>query len=118
MHFESLTLEHDGYIEIKASADYSLESLYNFIEHIRKEALRTSARRVLVNSAGLRGRMTEADRFLGGQKIAEVLGQHVKTAIIMPPGDVTKLGEITAVNRGARLLVTDDHAEAVRWLLS
>jgi hypothetical protein len=36
----------------------------------------------------------------------------------MPPTQITKLGEIAAVNRGARVFVTENEQEALRWLLA
>lgn len=60
--------------------------------------------------------MSEADRFQGGQQVAQIFGSRIKAALIMPVGQVTKLGEMTAVNRGAIFLVTDSREEALTWL--
>ena len=62
--------------------------------------------------------MTEAERFQGGQRIAEVFGDRLQAALVMPVGQVTKLGELTAVNRGAKFLVTESEVEAINWLLA
>ena len=63
------------------------------------------------------GDMSEAERFQGGQRMAEVFGSRLRVALLMPAAQVTKLGELTAVNRGAKLLVTPSETEANAWLL-
>jgi hypothetical protein len=60
--------------------------------------------------------MTEAERFRCGQHIAETMGGSVRLAILMPAGQITKLGELAAINRGARVIVTPSETEAVSWL--
>ena len=72
---------------------------------------------MLIDCRQFEGSMTEAERFQGGQRIAEVFGARIKAALLMPVGQVTKLGEMTAVNRGAKFLVTDSESEATDWLL-
>jgi hypothetical protein len=97
---------------------YAFGELFPFLEHVRSEADKSNRTRVLIDSRRLEGMMTEAERFQGGQKIAEVFGGKVKLALIMPPEGITKLGELTAVNRGARFLVTSCENEATNWLLT
>ena len=85
---------------------------------VRSEVDRARKSKVLLDCACMAGTMTEAERFRGGQRIAEVFGSSVQAAVVMPVGQVTKLGEVAAVNRGAVLLVTDSIGEAEHWLRS
>ncbi len=104
------------HIRLTVSGVYSFDSLYEFIDLIRSTAESEKRKRILVDCRTLSGGMTEADRFRGGQRIAEVLGPRIRTAVVMPVGQVTKLGEMAARNRGAELLVTECIDEAEAWL--
>jgi hypothetical protein len=103
-------------LRITAEGVYDFRELFGFIEFIKTEADRAGRERVLVDCRKLNGKISDVDRFEGGQHIAKVFGPILKVALVMPDGEVTKLGELAAVNRGARFFVTDDEAEALRWL--
>jgi len=118
MSFEAVSTVYPEYLHIKASTDYTLECLFKFLGYVRSEVDRTQQKRVFIDSRDFRGSMTEADRFMGGQKIAELFGSRIKIALLMPGAQITKLGEITAVNRGAKFFVTDCEDEGRRWLLA
>lgn len=111
-----LSVEPD-LLRITAEGVYDFRELFGFIEFIKAEAERAGRERVFVDCRKLEGKNPEVDRFEGGQHIAKVFGPILKVALVMPEGEVTKLGELTAVNRGARFRATDDEAEALRWLV-
>jgi len=106
-----------NYLRLAVSGEYSFERLFPFIDQIKDEATASGQRSVLVDCTQLAGNMTEAERFEGGKRIAEVLGPGIRLAVVMPEGGVTKLGEIVARNRGAQLLVTESIVEAEDWLV-
>jgi len=106
------------YIRFDVSGDYSLEELFEFIDRAKAAADRAGRDRLLIDARRIEGRMSEADRFLGGRQIADVFGSRLKAVCIMPTEQITKLGELTAVNRGARFFVTGTEDEALRWLLA
>jgi hypothetical protein len=91
--------------------------MFKLIDFVKEAAERAGRDKVLIDGRYMMGLMTETDRFLGGKRMADVFGSKLQVAILMRPGLVTKLGEIAAVNRGARLLVTSDEDEALTWLL-
>ena len=66
--------------------------------------------------AGSRTGAKDRARFEGGQMFASLFGGDKKIALVLPAGQVTKMGELAANNRGARLLVTESMDEAVGWL--
>lgn len=117
MGFKVVTTVESDYIRITVNDSYSFDRMFDFIEFVRIEADKAGRQRVLVDCSNLVGSMTEADRFQGGQRVAQVFGNRITAAVVMPKGQVTKLGELAAVNRGAKLLVTDSRAEAEEWLL-
>lgn len=117
MSFEIVTEVNPEYVRVIASGEYSFNKLFDFIDTVRSTANTTGRASVLIDCRLIEGNMTEAERFQGGERIAQVFGSRLKAAIIMPAGQVAKLGELTAVNRGARLLVTESESEAAKWLL-
>ena len=117
MSFEVVTAVFPDYVRVAAFGEYSLEQLFEFINSIKIEALKAKRDRVLIDPIGVAGKMTEADRFMAGRHIADVFGPSLKAACVMQAEDITKLGELTAVNRGARFFVTSSEMEALKWLL-
>lgn len=117
MKYQAETAVEPEFVRITATGEYAFEDLFPFLTHIRSECNRTERDRVLVDCSQVIGDMAEVERFAGGQKIAELFGRSIKIALIMPPRQVTKLGELAAVNRGADFLVTPDPGEALEWLL-
>ncbi len=106
------------YIRFELSGDYSLAELFEFIDQAKSEADSVGRDHLLINTLGLEGSMSEADRFMAGRQIADVFGPRLKAGCIMPAEGITKLGELTADNRGARFFVTGTEDEALRWLLT
>ena len=106
------------YLRVTTRGEYSFAELFGFIGRIKAEAEAADRDRVLIDSAEIAGILTKADRFQGGQQVAEVFGGEMKVAWIMPAGQITKLGEMAAVTRGADFLVASSEAEALDWLLA
>ncbi len=106
------------YIRFELSGDYSLAELFEFIDQAKSEADRARRDHLLIDTLRIEGDMSEADRFMAGRQIADVFGPRLKAACIMHGERITKLGELTAVNRGARFFVTGTEDEALRWLLA
>ncbi len=113
-----MTVVEPEFVRVSARGKYSFQDMFDFVDRVKLEADNTERFRVLMDCREYDGHMTEAERFMGGQKIAEVLGSRLRAALLLPTAEVTKLGELAAVNRGAKLLVTDSEAEAMEWLLS
>ena len=104
------------YLRITATGKYSFEFLFEFIARVKQEADKSGKTRLLMDCSRVTGGMAEFERFHGGKRIAEVFGSTLKAALVMPAKNITKLGELAAINRGARFLVTDSNDEAVKWL--
>ncbi len=114
--FEETVIVSDEFVRITTIGEYAFEELFGFLSRVKAVAEAEKRAHILIDSRGLRGNMTEAERFAGGKKIAELFGSRFKVALLMPPESITKLGELTAVNRGARFLVSPSESEAVAWL--
>lgn len=117
MSYELTIVDGPDYLKLIATGDHSTNEMFAFIENIKAEAVRMRKNKVLVDSFGYSSQMTEADKFILGRHLATVFGPQLKVAIMLPAEHISKLGEMTAVNRGADLLVTSSETEAIRWLL-
>ena len=106
------------YIRFNLSGEFVYDEVLQFVETTRTVAEDANRSRILVDSRELKGHITESHKYFIGTRIAEVFGSAAKSVLIMREGTVTKLGELAAVNRGARFLVTDSEDEAFDWLLS
>ena len=118
MSFEVVSSVEPEYVRVTANGKYSFEKLFEFIALVRSISDSSVRSRALIDCRQIEGKMTEAERFQGGKKIAEIFGGRLRAAIVMPGGQVTKLGELAAVNRGALLLITECETEAMTWLLN
>jgi hypothetical protein len=116
MTYHSSTTIEDDRIRITATGSYSYEQMYQFIEHCRTEADLSGCEKVLIDCVTLQMQISEVERFEGGQMFASLFGSEKKVALVLPVGQVTKMGELAANNRGARLLVTESIDEAIGWL--
>lgn len=116
MALEIISTVYDDHLKIDFAGSYDFLELMNHIDGMKKAASEADRELVLVDARKVEGRMTESEKFFAGAKIAEVCGPKLKMAAIIKLGEVTKLGEMAAVNRGARLLITESESEAIDWL--
>ena len=105
------------HIRINVSGDYSFTDLMKQIEVVKMYAVEANRDHIFIDARSMNGRITESEKFFLGTQIAEVYGARIKVVSLMPEGCITKLGEMAAVNRGARFLVTESKTEAMEWLL-
>lgn len=118
MTFEVMTAVEPDRLKVTVHGSYSFDVVFGFIDTVRSEADKAGRQKVLMDCSRMEGHMTEVDRFEAGQYVARIFGARIHAALVMPKGEVTKLGEIAALNRGAVFFVTDSIDEAERWLQS
>ena len=114
-----LTADHafrDGYFWIAVAGRWDLGDAYGLVELIRRETDLAGVDRALADLRNVDGPVPGLDRFFAGKHVATVLGARVRLAVIARPEMIDKLGENTAVNRGARILVSGTEAEALAFL--
>ena len=117
MPYRSQTTLGADYVTITATGEYSQREMFEFISHCRAEAGANERECVLIDCSELEIKISEVERFEGGQMFARLFGSAYKVALILPAGQITKMGEMAANNRGGRLLVTPSRNEAIAWLL-
>ncbi|MFT3744895.1 MAG: hypothetical protein QM785_11465 [Pyrinomonadaceae bacterium] len=116
MSYQIETSVDDDLVRVIATGEYAFADLPVFISRVREITAEYSKYKLLIDCSMLAIEMTEAERFAGGKQIAELFGPEIRVALLMPTGQVTKLGELAAVNRGAMLLVTSSEEEALEFL--
>lgn len=116
MPFTLKTSLTDNYLRCQAVGDLATHEIPAFID-AASVAVRDSAReKLLVDVLDFKGKMDDVDRHTAGKHVASVFGHRIKVAVLMPANQITKMAELTATNRGARLLVTCSEPEAIKWL--
>ena len=101
---------------IDAAGAWELDGIYRVIQAVREEADRSGLELAFVDLRAVDGPIPDLERFFAGERVAAVIGSRVRVAVLARAQDINKLGENTAVNRGARMLVTSDGAEAEAFL--
>jgi hypothetical protein len=102
-----------------AHAVFDCEGSYSeadLLELIDIAARTVVQKKVLFDLNRLTGDMDTMTRYALGMAIAKRLGDF-KVAVLGDRSKINKVGENTAVNRGASMFVTDDYTQAMEWLL-
>ncbi|PYS85870.1 MAG: hypothetical protein DMF62_17750 [Acidobacteria bacterium] len=116
MNLELQLTVFPDHIRFDFTGDFVFLELMKHIETIKERVSAASRNLALINARGVVGFFSESEKFFAGAKIAEIFGSKLKAAVTARPGEVTKLGEMAALNRGACLLVTESEDEAIEWL--
>jgi hypothetical protein len=114
-----LTIEHEirgRFLWVGLGGVWDLDAVLAMIDMIRWETELNRLGAAFVDFRGVGGPIPDLDRFFAGERVALVLGANVRLAVVGRPEMINKLGENTAVNRGARLLVTPDEAQALAFI--
>ena len=100
----------------EVSGAYSLELLISAIHDVAHHCQMDNLNKALLDLRNLTGNPSILDRFRFGVEIANVWGSRIKVAAVAKEEAINKMGENTAVNRGANMMVTPDIDRAVEWL--
>jgi hypothetical protein len=114
-----LTVAHEireGYFWIGVTGRWELREIFRVIDTVRGQTELAGHDRVFVDLRGVDGPIPALDRFFAGERVAAVLGPVIRLAVFARPALIDKFGENTAVNRGARILVTGKMSEALAFL--
>jgi hypothetical protein len=104
------------FLWVVARGTWHLEDVFAMIETIRRETEWNRLGAAFADLRAMDGPIPDLDRFFAGERVAIVLGARVRLAVVARAEMINKLGEDTAVNRGARILVTPDEAQALAFL--
>ena len=106
-----------GYLFIKVTGSWTIETAKEVIEKSKNEATARGYNRILLDLREWLKPTDEIVRFLSGQYLAKTLRSPFKIAAYAAPKAINKFGENTAVNRGAYFRIFPDEDSAIIWLL-
>lgn len=109
-------LEKD-YLFIHMTGWFEDRAIIERVHYIRDKSREFGAKRVLVDTQDVQGRLRDFDRWYAGLEFALTMPGSPRVAVLALAKNINKFGENVAVNRGADLLVTHDRDEAVTFLL-
>jgi hypothetical protein len=110
--------EEPDCLAVQFSGPYSLAAILRAIDQVRDEANHRHRKRVRIDVTAIDvEELPMLDRYYMGIHAAEVWSARIKVAVIAQARIINKFGETVAVNRGARVAVFSDSAEAMAWLL-
>jgi hypothetical protein len=116
--FEIEAIQHENYTELICRGPASLANLKGVVDKIAHGTFpRVGDDKYLIDLRPLIGTIPTVERYELGVYIAQNIPRF-KVAAISKPETQSKIGENVAVNRGARILSTDNEAEARAWLLA
>ncbi len=105
-----------GWVRLAVAGAWNLTEVFELIDRIRWDTELAGIDRAFADMRAVEGPIPALDRFFAGERVASVLGPRVRLAVLSRPEMIDKLGENTAVNRGARILVTASETEAFAFL--
>lgn len=118
MSYKIDTVIEPEYLRVTATGENYLKEVFGFLDRVKAETDKAGKKRVLIDSLNFAEQMSDAERFHVGQKFSEIFGPRIKTAMLFPAEFTSKMGELAAINRGARLRVTESESDALEWLLA
>jgi len=115
---KSVFREHDNYLEVTVTEEYSFSELCSLIDRTAVEARKHGKTRILADLTRITGEPGMMERFDLGVKAADVLCPPYKTLVLAEKRKINKFGEDVAINRGAFLLSTSQREAGMSWLLN
>jgi hypothetical protein len=117
---------HTHYLRVIVSGDYSLRGAQDIYDHAIKVAVAGGHTRLLLDASRVTGAPTQDERYMLGLFVAaeqRILASRtppheVQVAVYghQPLIDPERFGETVAVNRGAKVKVSERLDEALSWL--
>ena len=114
------------HLRATVSGPYNLREAQDLYDRIVKSALAAERTQILIDASGVTGAPTQDERYMLGLFVA---AEHRILAARTPPIDVRvavygrrplvdpdRFGETVAINRGAKLKVSEQLEEALAWL--
>ncbi len=110
-------LKEDGYLRVRVSGSWTVETAKRVIDETKIEATGRGCHCILFDLTKWSRPASEMTRFYSGKHLAEILAPPFKTAAFALPEAINKFGENTSVNRGARFRIFPDEVSAIKWLM-
>lgn len=95
----------------------TLDEFLRVLQDLGAESVRWSATAVLVDLLGVSTPYSFTEQLRIGVGVGQNFAHLRRSAAVVPPERITRVGEKAANHTGARVRVFSTHAEAVAWLL-
>ena len=109
--------DQEGYLLVKVNVAWTTEVAIQLIDETRDEALNRGHHLILFDLRQWASPSSEMTRFYSGEHLAKVFKYQYKVAAFANKKDITRFGEIVAVNRGASFRIFADEQSAIQWLI-
>jgi hypothetical protein len=116
MKFEVIEANHD-YLFVEITGDYKLYSGMKLMEEIFDLCQERNVNKILIDITKKQGMISNWDRYILGKLIAKLFSYKIKLAVIGRKELINKFSETVAQNRGGKLFISSDKADAMEWLL-
>jgi len=116
MNVEISFIEEDNYLYVKTRGSIVSSDIAEGMAQVKEKVSQSGYRHILIDAFEITPPQKEFDKFLFGKTAAEIFPMPFKIAVLYKKEFTNKFSENTAVNRGARLFISSDKDEALRWL--
>ena len=104
------------HVRFEVGGQWRLPDVFALIDRVRDEADAAGFDRAFVDMSRISGPIPEMERFFAGERVAAILKNRIRVAVVAREEYINKFGENVAVNRGARLAVLSSEDHAMAWL--
>jgi hypothetical protein len=105
------------YVRVAVTGSPSIGQLLSLIHLLGVESETWAQTAALVDLRGVRTAFTEVDQFRIGEEAACSLNHLERIASVVPRERITRISQRAARRNGVNVIVFDDEADAVAWLL-
>jgi hypothetical protein len=107
------------YLLLRISGKFDYTEISTYLSMILEECKKEGQDKIMVNMLDMENTaISIIERFIIGEKMAEVLKRHLKIAVAFPAENINRLAETVASNRGVDIAVFADINNAEEWLLN
>jgi hypothetical protein len=110
-------MSSEPHVRITAERSWTVERVHQAIERAKAEAAQLGTKRLFFDLRAWDRPSSQMVRFDSGLLVSELLDPSYRIAALARKDVVNYFAETVAANRGARLKVFTDEAEALAWLL-
>jgi hypothetical protein len=117
MSSEIIYEQHEDYLQIKYPKYNNINEFFDSIDNAFKICKEKNYHKLILDIFDIN--FTEIrviDKFLAGEKIAELFKSSNKVAVLAPKKFHDNFTEVVAANRGSLLKAFDEKKDAIKWI--
>lgn len=118
MGFDVRYKHHSAYVLATVTGAPTIEEFLSMLQELGADSVAWDASAVLVDLRGVTAPYTFTEQLRIGEAVGRNLRHLRRSAALVPPERITRVGEKAANHTGATVRVFSDEAEALEWLLA